>query len=93
MGWTAIYLPVSDNYEGLTKSGFVSEEEAWKYVGEHVCSMCLDDIENGKCDEPSETSCGAEWLVITDKYFDDSNGLPDLMEMAGYKRRWNKEDG
>lgn len=95
MGWTAVYLPAKSDGSDPTKMGFASEKEAWDYIGERLCKLCKADLASDDDDyeEPVDTPCGAEWVVITDEDFCEAEDFPDLLEAAGYKRIWTKEDG
>ena len=76
--WTALYLP-KDISNKLTKNGFETEDLAWDYVKEHLCSDCLDELNQGYYEgdfgdmepyyinHPSQTVCGAEWMVTEEK--------------------------
>lgn len=79
--YTAMLLSGNDEYDP-TKSGFKTEQEAEDYIGEHICSVCAEEVKNGgflsgyendgwqEIGGPLETACGEEWCIITDEQFE-----------------------
>ena len=100
--WIAWYAPADSNCE--TKRGFNSEEEAWKYVATQLCKQCLKEYETGisydldeneepySVEHPSETSCGAEWFVLTEEAYDKAEGFDGILEASGWKKVQGKEE-
>lgn len=88
-----------------TKSGFETYEDAKKYIERFLCQGCLDDYKRGyEQDEldgekyPIEsvmsTPCGAEWFIITDEEYENSEDLTDIFIASGMvpdnDNTWNK---
>lgn len=96
--YTAYYAPKSES--NPSKSGFKSIKEAEKYISEQSCKGCNKDLEKGfieigeeddiiEIESIMQTSCGAEWFIITDKeykeYQEEEKGFMFILNSAGYK--------
>ena len=53
--WRAIYLHQTDD-EQISKGGFKSSIEAWKYAETFFCNRCRDN-------EDIDLKCVKEWLI------------------------------
>ena len=102
--WTAYYMPASDR-PSPSKYDFESEEAAEQYIFSRMCLECregrqrvLDGISDPDNNEEHLfdslwPGCACEWGVMrTEEYFDAETPL-DLLEAAGWKTIWTKEDG
>lgn len=86
------------------KSGFSTEQEAEDYIFEFLCDSCQQAVRdkgfftgNRNCPEewyeitsPLQTSCGAEWAMMTDEEYEDickSSENGDLSEPQEYLTR------
>ena len=93
MKYVLIYMPEPFNEESLRF--FETEEDAWGYVKDNIlCKLCIKLLEKGydeirmngevyrmECKHPSQTSCGAEWEVITaEDYYDCKGDVRKLFE-------------
>lgn len=80
--YTVISLSGDGEYD---KSGFTSKQEALDYIFEYLCDACQQGVKDGGywvgpgidpddwwiIDNSLETSCGAEWALITDEEYAD----------------------
>jgi hypothetical protein len=64
--YTAVYLP-SDDIRG-TRSGFLTEDDAWAYIYSNMCKACSDSLLN---DAVPFTPCDAEWDVMRTKDWEE----------------------
>ncbi len=70
--FTAYHAPAG---EEIIKSGFETEELAWKYVE----SQCMDCCE----DKPCEARM-CEWFVMPTEEFNEAENFGDIMKAAGF---------
>tara|TARA_Y100000034_G_C6674161_1_gene296125 strand:+ start:187 stop:510 length:324 start_codon:yes stop_codon:yes gene_type:complete len=105
MGFTAVYLPSRSDGECIDEMGFTTEEEALEYIKSWLCNWCLRDLSQGYADYggkgkedmldircPLDTSCGAEWLIMTDEDYEKAETTKDLFVAGGLKRIYKKDD-
>jgi len=79
--FTAYYCCGEETY----KSGFITPEKAWDWVGKNgLCDSCKESLKLGyavyhdenevehrlEVTHPEDTSCGAEWSVIPTSEFE-----------------------
>lgn len=94
--YIAVYLP--DGEYDPTKRGFNSEEDAWNYIKECICSDCKqilvrgyelykhkEEVDKIDCTHPCETACGCEWLVMKESDYDKAETIHDLFEAGGWR--------
>ena len=59
-------------------------------IGYHEYSFDEDDgsetTDRETIDSPLDTSCGAEWFIITDDQYNESEEFEDLLQAAGFER-------
>ena len=89
-----MYIAICLSNDAKTKGGFLSIEEADKYVENYCCKTCIDDLYD--YDEKAirldyeetilDTPCGAEWIIIKEKDAEKCDNLGDIFEAAGYKK-------
>src|SRR4051812_40965332 len=102
MGFTATCL-VNDKFD---QSGFESRHEAIKYIEALICDMCLAELKKGfvamvddgvakeeKIHDVLDTSCGQNFLIVTDEEFESAESLEDLFIAAGLKPKKKRDDG
>jgi len=102
MGFTATCL-VNDEFD---QSGFDTKAEAIKYIEALICEMCIDELKKGyvcivedgvetrqELKDVLDTSCGQNFLVVTDEAFEKAESLEDLFIAAGLKPRKTKDHG
>ena len=88
---------VSIDTQNDTKSGFKTKDEAWEYIKDNfLCEICIrglemkpgdDDYdEDEDCFNVGDTRCGCEWLVMTDKQYNEAETYDDLMSAGGWKQ-------
>ena len=67
------------------KSGFATKQEALDYINEFLCDPCQQQVKDGgfftgnpkfpnewlEVDNVLDTSCGAEWALMTDEEYED----------------------
>lgn len=102
MTYTACYCPNLDSEK--TKSGFLDKQSAEEYIATFACKGCKHDLEQGfdeieyegeiiqfERNNILQTSCGAEWLVVTDddwESFQKENlDFEFLLGAAGYEKK------
>lgn len=105
MGFTAVYMPkLQEGEEPKDKSGFVTEEEAEKYIEQFLCNICLEDLKNGYVSDDEgkriydisgimDTGCGAEWYIIKDEDYEKAETTEDIFMAAGLKKIKGRQDG
>jgi len=96
MGFTAVHL-VNGNHN---HSGFESRKEAIHYITGFICQVCANDITMGYVhihdnlgnvvekqiiEDVFDTSCGSEWMVITDEDYEDADTIEDLFIANGFE--------
>lgn len=94
MGFTVVCLP----NEEFDQSGFDTKAEGKKYIEALVCNDCLNDIKMGYVEieddgkqtryeiaDVLDTSCGSNFLIISDEDYESSNTLEDLFIASGMK--------
>lgn len=100
--FTAVYAPRPDLDHA--QSGFENEFLAEEYIKSRLCKGCLKEVELGyeefehdgeihrhEITSPLQTSCGAEWFIISDADWREYIGSSSLdfgflLKAAGYKQ-------
>lgn len=75
--FTALYLPMTRR-ENPTRSGFQTEDEAWKYVLTKICADCKK--------EGLDSACALEWDVISTKEYVECNESMTIYKIPEKKK-------
>lgn len=104
----ACYMPATESEKDPSKGGFNSEKEAWNYISTRLCKSCKLELDRGyqefgtkegdsdyekfPVEDASDTTCGCEWLVMTEEDYRNAESIHDLFEAGGFKKIYNKEE-
>ena len=89
------YDPTKSSFPSFNEAEGYILEHICKGCGEEVgLGYCENEweedgvatVDREEITSPLDTSCGAEWFIITDDQYNESEGFEDLLQAAGFER-------